>query len=892
MEDVNRNKLQQSEQNAPKQSNVEPHVPLPTGQTISTSTPIQQSLPRKDHDQTEPHSGSAMHPAQISNSSQPNTKKKGGFMITSVKDQVDGDESADDLDESHTSYSEMSYSRTTDVDRDQESSASEDTLNITVQDNGQAQAFVNQSSSFIPVQKGGQNISYDPSSRQQGNQALPQTSDVSNKKTVPGSMSSVTDFPPELSSDSAHEPGVPGQGNVPVATSAHTEQQSLTSIPQSTKQPQQQVQMQSTTSTKTQTGTSNSGPSATTAVPTSNSKSTSVTTTAPAKGVASRVYKVVKRESSQAIKRERLRWTCYDYVDAQTPNLGFVAHSASDSRLNFHDQLHHQPPNILPMSVSSTSVPSSSSAYNLQHSDSTSSVQRDTLPFVMATGANVPMQHSASTSSVNYELDPRKLPNVIKTVNEIAEDAIKRHLNSDDGFASDSTPEQELLKNVMQSSTDNVASGEGDDESTSSRNVRIDNKIEAAMDLVKKHLMLAVRDEVDELKDKIVELQDDIMKINKENEALRGVLTPEQFAAVQPVLSRPSKNVQYQKPSSSQSQVFQPQQPIVSMQPIHDTSMGSQQQQQPAAHQVLSQKSSVPHATPLAHGYQPGTQQKNAQRGSGVQVQNQPKAAPVANTSSTAKQASSQLAHAQQPQAMASAQQQIMQKQIHAQQPVAQQPQQQGLVTRQVTFQHQQGQPLPVYSNLPQQAPRTAQPQHTLRHQAIQKGQIPVQQTQGQASMQQPQGQMPIQQGQSQPGFQSPQGVMQPGMPALVQQSATPQFSPGQAAYPQQNNSFSQPSQIPNQTIYSTQTNAPRQALQGNQPNLAIPRNQQQQHTQQTHSGITSPTSTVPSAHPHTYATHQTAAASQTPTSVHPQFQAAPVPSAAIASEQRPAAQT
>ena len=91
-----------------------------------------------------------------------------------VKTRQDGDESADDLDESHTSYSEMSYSRTTDVDRDQESSASEDTLNITVQDNGQAQAFVNQSSSFIPVQKGGQNISYDPSSRQQGNQALPQ----------------------------------------------------------------------------------------------------------------------------------------------------------------------------------------------------------------------------------------------------------------------------------------------------------------------------------------------------------------------------------------------------------------------------------------------------------------------------------------------------------------------------------------------------------------------------------------------------------------------------------------------------------------------------------------------------------------------------------------------
>ena len=58
-------------------------------------------------------------------------KKKGGFVITGVKD--DGDESADDLDVSHASYSDISYSRTTDVDHDQESTASEDTINIVLQ---------------------------------------------------------------------------------------------------------------------------------------------------------------------------------------------------------------------------------------------------------------------------------------------------------------------------------------------------------------------------------------------------------------------------------------------------------------------------------------------------------------------------------------------------------------------------------------------------------------------------------------------------------------------------------------------------------------------------------------------------------------------------------------
>jgi len=90
---------------------------------------------------------------------QSHPKKKGGFAITSVKDNVDGDESADDLDESHTSYSEMSYSRTTDVDHDQESSASEDTLNTTVQD-GMQQLASSQTSVVVGLTSTGPDVSY------------------------------------------------------------------------------------------------------------------------------------------------------------------------------------------------------------------------------------------------------------------------------------------------------------------------------------------------------------------------------------------------------------------------------------------------------------------------------------------------------------------------------------------------------------------------------------------------------------------------------------------------------------------------------------------------------------------------------------------------------------
>lgn len=60
--------------------------------------------------------------------------------------------------------------------------------------------------------------------------------------------------------------------------------------------------------------------------------------------------------------------------------------------------------------------------------------------------------------------------------------------------------------------------------------VAIDNKIEQAMDLVKSHLMFAVREEVEVLKEKIAELMDRINQLEAENSILKTHATPETLA--------------------------------------------------------------------------------------------------------------------------------------------------------------------------------------------------------------------------------------------------------------------------------------------------------------------------------------------------------------------------
>ncbi|XP_075447221.1 TSC22 domain family protein 1 isoform X4 [Ascaphus truei] len=81
--------------------------------------------------------------------------------------------------------------------------------------------------------------------------------------------------------------------------------------------------------------------------------------------------------------------------------------------------------------------------------------------------------------------------------------------------------------------------------------VAIDNKIEQAMDLVKSHLMYAVREEVEVLKEQIKELIEKNSQLEQENSLLKTLASPEQLAQFQAQLQSGS-------PPSSSSSCSQP----------------------------------------------------------------------------------------------------------------------------------------------------------------------------------------------------------------------------------------------------------------------------------------------------------------------------------------------
>ncbi|XP_063298591.1 TSC22 domain family protein 2 isoform X1 [Pelobates fuscus] len=74
---------------------------------------------------------------------------------------------------------------------------------------------------------------------------------------------------------------------------------------------------------------------------------------------------------------------------------------------------------------------------------------------------------------------------------------------------------------------------DGDDDSSSSANVvAIDNKIEQAMDLVKSHLMYAVREEVEVLKEQIKELIEKNSTLERENALLKSLSNSDQLSQI------------------------------------------------------------------------------------------------------------------------------------------------------------------------------------------------------------------------------------------------------------------------------------------------------------------------------------------------------------------------
>lgn len=118
----------------------------------------------------------------------------------------------------------------------------------------------------------------------------------------------------------------------------------------------------------------------------------------------------------------------------------------------------------------------------------------------------------------------------------------------------------------MSTLANSVLSGisiDGDEDSSSGASVAIDNKIEQAMDLVKSHLMYAVREEVEVLKEQIKELLEKNSMLERENALLKSLSNSEQLAQLPVQQASTGSTSQLQK--TVVTQVSQPpQQPNMS----------------------------------------------------------------------------------------------------------------------------------------------------------------------------------------------------------------------------------------------------------------------------------------------------------------------------------------
>ncbi|XP_053167060.1 TSC22 domain family protein 2 isoform X2 [Hemicordylus capensis] len=107
---------------------------------------------------------------------------------------------------------------------------------------------------------------------------------------------------------------------------------------------------------------------------------------------------------------------------------------------------------------------------------------------------------------------------------------------------------------------------DGDEDSASGASVvAIDNKIEQAMDLVKSHLMYAVREEVEVLKEQIKELVERNSLLERENALLKSLSNNDQLSQLSTQQANPSSTSQQQAVIAQPPQPTQPpQQPNVS----------------------------------------------------------------------------------------------------------------------------------------------------------------------------------------------------------------------------------------------------------------------------------------------------------------------------------------
>ncbi|XP_039753115.1 protein bunched, class 2/F/G isoform-like isoform X2 [Pararge aegeria] len=126
------------------------------------------------------------------------------------------------------------------------------------------------------------------------------------------------------------------------------------------------------------------------------------------------------------------------------------------------------------------------------------------------------------------------------------------NVNASDSGAPDVAPDGLQVGDTGDGKEDSQAAPPPEDESASGTSaVAIDNKIEQAMDLVKSHLMFAVREEVEVLKERIAELMERINQLEVENSYLRAHASQDTLAQLPAAGSKPPPQPQGPQPPVS-----------------------------------------------------------------------------------------------------------------------------------------------------------------------------------------------------------------------------------------------------------------------------------------------------------------------------------------------------
>ncbi|KAM0732477.1 Protein bunched, class 2/F/G isoform [Formica fusca] len=231
---------------------------------------------------------------------------------------------------------------------------------------------------------------------------------------------------------------------------------------------------------------------------------------------------------------------------SQTPNILVTQHQSDAA--SCQQPLQTQNPQMTQISEPLTAIQGMQGMQNIHKVPQTA---QQTSSTIHPSGASVQSQVIASsTQQIQPQTSNSTAPVQITQVTTGCQNVVSGLQQGNITFHQ-SDPEQESISGIvanaatiqsadatlLESSLAEVTQGSDehrtleDNESMSGTSaVAIDNKIEQAMDLVKSHLMFAVREEVEVLKEKIAELMDRINQLEAENSILKAHATPETLA--------------------------------------------------------------------------------------------------------------------------------------------------------------------------------------------------------------------------------------------------------------------------------------------------------------------------------------------------------------------------